>query len=145
MFTAGVDRRDALRPDGKLRLVGIVQKDLHSVLALRDRRRRWPEFWNLVARQILSHAVGAPDRVDFSGENLTGIEVKRDLDGLTRQHVFQVFLEEGRQQITIRFRDQSRDPANAPGAGYHAGANLKVDDAAILRGSERRVVQLVQR
>ena len=32
---ACVDRRDALRPDGKLRLLGIVEQDLHSVLPLR--------------------------------------------------------------------------------------------------------------
>jgi hypothetical protein len=41
--------------------------------------------------------------------------------------------------------DQGGDPANTKGTGHHAGADLKVDDEAVLRRRQRGVVEVVAR
>src|SRR5580704_3810530 len=80
---ARVDSRAALRPDGKFRLVFISKKNLHGILALGDTRIRLMEFGDIIARQILSHSISAPYAVDLPGEDLSRIEVERDLNGLS--------------------------------------------------------------
>src|SRR5208337_1773658 len=99
-FVVGVDRRSGLRADREFRRVRIVEEDLHTVLALRDVGVLRKELRDLVARQILSDAIGLPDAVDPASENLPGIEVEGDLDRLPRLHVFEVLLKIGREQVT---------------------------------------------
>jgi len=111
-LAARVDGRGALRADGKFRPVGIVQDDLDRVLALGDGRSRLLKPGNLIGRQILSQPVASPDAVDFAGEDLAGIQVERDLDGLTWLHVFEVLLEEGREHIAVGVHNQGCDPTD---------------------------------
>src|ERR1051326_241492 len=72
MPAAGVDGRSALRPDGKSHLVGTVHDDLHRVLALREIGRPRPEFRDIVAGQILSRPVGAPEGPPLPRGELAG-------------------------------------------------------------------------
>src|SRR5208283_1781639 len=93
VFAAGVDRRRGLRADREFRGVGIVEQNLDPILALRDVRAYGMELRDLVALQILGEAVGLPDGVDATSEDLPGIEVESDFDRLAGAHVFEVFLE----------------------------------------------------
>src|SRR5271163_4258798 len=63
VFSAGVDGRRPLRSDRRLPLIGIIEKNFHRVLALGDVRIGLLEFWNLVARKVLSDAIAPPDTV----------------------------------------------------------------------------------
>ena len=85
----------------EISLVRIVQDNLHCVLALRNIRRRFLKLGNFVAWEILSYPVASPDAVDLPGEDLAGIKVERDFDGLTGPHVFEALLEEGREHVTV--------------------------------------------
>ena len=77
--------------------------------------RRLLEFWDVVARQVLAHAIAPPDAVDLSGEDLSRIKAERDLNPLARPHVFEVLLVEGREHVTVCLRDQGGNSADANG------------------------------
>jgi hypothetical protein len=44
------------------------------------------------------------------------------------------------EHVTVGFRDQRSDAADAKDAGYHSRADLEVDDAPVFRSFQRRIV-----
>jgi len=125
MLPARVDGRGTLGADRKFRLLRIIQDDFDRVLALGDVWSRLLKLGNFITWQILSLSITTPDAVDLGGEDLARIEVKRDFDGLSRPHVFQALLVKGRKQVTVGFRDQGRDAADAIDAGHQRHLKLK--------------------
>src|ERR1700741_961065 len=112
VFAAGVDCRGALRADREVRLIRTVKNDLHGVLALRNIGCRLLEFRNFIARKILTHAIAAPDAVNFSREDLTGIKVKSNFHRPAGTHVLEVLLVVGCKHVAVSIDDQGRDSAN---------------------------------
>src|SRR5712664_1064111 len=102
-------------------------------IALGNIWRRRLEFRNVVAWQILSYTIAAPDAVHSSTENLTGIKVECNFDGLARLHIFEVLLEICCEQIAVCIRDKGGDAADPICASHHSRADLKVDDMTVLR------------
>src|SRR4249919_3234254 len=145
MFAAGVNGGSALRADREVRLVGASQKDLHSVLALRNVGRRRLKFWNFITGEVLTNSIASPNTVNLPGEDLTGIKIKGQLDRLSPSHVLEVLLVVGCEHIAIGVHNQRRDSANPVNAGHHSWADLRIDNASVLRSHQRRVLQVVPR
>src|SRR6185436_16027726 len=143
VFAAGVNGGSALRADREVRLVSAIQKDLHSVLALRNVGRRRLKFWNFIAWEVLTNSIASPNAMDLPRKDLPGIEIKRHLDRLPGPHVFEVLLVISCKQVAIGVHNQRRDSANPVNAGHHSWADLQIDNASVLRSHQRRVVQIV--
>ena len=65
----------------------MIKPYFHAVLALRNSRRRRLKFWDEVARQVLSYAIGTPNALDNAAKDLAGVKIQRNFDPLTVLHV----------------------------------------------------------
>jgi hypothetical protein len=59
-------------------------------LALANTQVRLVEYWEFTTWQILSCSAAQPNTVNFAGEDLAGIEVKRYLDVPPRSQIFEI-------------------------------------------------------
>ena len=70
-----------------------------------EQSERWRlKFWDDIARQVLSYAIGTPNALDNAAKDLAGVKIERNFDPLTVLHVFEIFLEEFCEQVAIRIR-----------------------------------------
>ena len=112
MLSACIDCSQTLRAYWEFGLVSVIHTYLHGVLPLGNIWGRRLEFRNVVAWQILSYAIAAPDAVHSPTEDLTGIKVECNFDRLARLHIFEVLLEICCEQIAVCIRDKGGDAAD---------------------------------
>ena len=142
----GVDRDSALHPDRKLGLIRTVQSDHGREASLWHwGRGRGRPVRQHAARQQLAVARPLPDGDDLSIPDLSRVQVESGFDRLPRLHVLQIFLIVRRQQVAVRIADERGDRPHPVVAGDHTGADLQVDDVAVLRRHQGRVVQVEER
>src|SRR6476620_5009353 len=107
-----IDCCQSLRAYREFGLIRVVKPNFHGVLPLGHIWRRLLEFRDVVAWQILSYAITAPDALHSPTEDLTGIEVECNFDRLTRLHIFEVFLEKCCKQVAVCIRNKGGDAAD---------------------------------
>src|SRR4029079_9540344 len=128
MLSPCIDCSQTLRAYWESGLVSVVKPYLHGVLPLGNIWGWSLEFRNIVAWQILSYAIAAPDAVHDAAEDLTGIKVECNFDRLARLHIFEFLWEICGEQIAVCIRNKGGDAADPNCAGHHSRADLKVDD-----------------
>src|SRR6266699_6276401 len=145
MLSTCIDCSQTLRAYWEFGLVRVVKPYFHGVLPLGNIWRRLLEFRNVVAWQILSYAIAAPDVVHGPPEDLAGIRVECNFDRLARLHIFEVLLEISCEQIAVCIRNKGGDAADPKCAGHHSRADLKVNDMTVLRRHQGGIIEIVSR